>query len=161
MRPSHPWKSFPSPIFYPNEFGVAFGEALVQDHFLEQLQDVLGSITSEVMGRIVLKRWPTAWEALPASVKAGIKERVLEDIGKTVEPTMQELKVNIAMELFSGTEVEPSPASGVATPLGCGEVQAVRPLTGSRLRSPPFSPVDMGDMVGMAGRAAAAAGQRR
>jgi len=64
-------------------------------HFFETLDHVMGGVTAEVMERIMVKRWPKLWEAVPASVKAEVKVKILDDMKKSFVPMHQELKLNI------------------------------------------------------------------
>jgi len=60
-----------------------------------ELRDSVAEIASTVLERIMLKRFPTAWEAFPASVKVEIRDRVVDEAKKTMAPAMNEFKANI------------------------------------------------------------------
>lgn len=63
--------------------------------FFENLDNVMGSVITEVMDRLMEKRCPQFWAALPASVKAEVKVKILEDMKKSFGPMHDELKLNI------------------------------------------------------------------
>jgi len=72
-----------------------FMDRIEPAHFFQTLDNVMGSVTTEVMERIMVKRWPKLWEALPKSVKAEVKVKILEDMKKSFGPMHDELKLNI------------------------------------------------------------------
>jgi len=72
-----------------------FMDRIEPAHFFQTLDNVMGSVTTEVMERIMVKRWPNIWAALPASVKAEVKVKILEDMKKSFGPMHDELKQNI------------------------------------------------------------------
>merc|ERR1712070_432925 len=65
------------------------------EDFFSQLRDMLTSVSQGVLERVVQKRWPSLWAALPASVQTEIKDRVLEDVKKSLIPAFADLKQNI------------------------------------------------------------------
>jgi uncharacterized membrane protein YheB (UPF0754 family) len=72
-----------------------FMDRVEPEEFFSQLREMLTSISQEVLERVVQKRWPTLWAALPASVQTEIKEKVLEDVKKSLTPAFAELRNNI------------------------------------------------------------------
>lgn len=72
-----------------------FMDRIDPEEFFSSLQSTLSVIASEVLEQVVQKRWPTMWEALPNSVQLEIKEKVLEDVKKSLMPAMADLKQNI------------------------------------------------------------------
>lgn len=59
-----------------------FMHRITPESFFTKLQDSVGDIASTVLERIMLKRFPTIWGALPTSVKAELKEQILEETKK-------------------------------------------------------------------------------
>merc|ERR1719428_2711740 len=72
-----------------------FMDRVEPEEFFSQLRDMLTSVSQGVLDRVVQKRWPTLWAALPASVQTEIKDKVLEDVKKSLIPAFAELKQNI------------------------------------------------------------------
>lgn len=64
-------------------------------HFFQTLDTVMGTVTTEVMERIMIKRAPQLWAALPASVKAEVKVKILEDMKKSFGPMHDKIKQNL------------------------------------------------------------------
>jgi len=56
----------------------------------------MGIIVAEVMEKVVLKRWPTMWVALPNSVQIELKEKIMVDVKQSLGPALKELKKNIS-----------------------------------------------------------------
>jgi len=72
-----------------------FMDRIEPEHFFQALDNVMGSVTTEVMERIMVKRWPNMWAAVPASVKAEVKTKILEDMRETFKPMHEDIKRNI------------------------------------------------------------------
>jgi uncharacterized membrane protein YheB (UPF0754 family) len=72
-----------------------FIDRIDPEKFWSTLRDTIGLIVAEVMERVVTKRWPTMWAALPDSVRAEIKDKVMGDVKKSLAPTISELRTNI------------------------------------------------------------------
>lgn len=72
-----------------------FMDKVEPEHFFSTLQDVIGKISSEVLERVIMKRWPTLWAAFPASVQQELKLKVFEEVKKSFTPIFTELKRNI------------------------------------------------------------------
>merc|ERR1712100_603849 len=46
------------------------------EHFWEALRDTFGNCSAEVLKRIIMKRWPAVWDALPAQVWEELRSKV-------------------------------------------------------------------------------------
>jgi len=72
-----------------------FAERIDPDHFWANCQDVFGSVCTAVLEKIMIKRWPALWEALPANVREELTLKVCEETKNSFLPAMVELKGNI------------------------------------------------------------------
>lgn len=72
-----------------------FVDRIDAERFYSELQGSIATIAAETLERIVMKRWPTMWAALPKSVQEEIKEKVLADVKKGVLPAMDDVKKNV------------------------------------------------------------------
>eukprot|EP00439_Symbiodinium_sp_Y106_P086256 s8_g32.t1 len=65
-------------------------------HFFDALEDLMGGLCFQVLEKIMLKRLPTVWTALPSSVQHELKLKVLEDTKQSFGKAMVDLKTNIS-----------------------------------------------------------------
>ncbi|CAE8631222.1 unnamed protein product [Polarella glacialis] len=72
-----------------------FMDRVQPDHFFESLEGMMGELCSAIVERIMMKRWPTVWSALPSSVKSELKLKVLEDTKQTFGPALLDFRTNI------------------------------------------------------------------
>ena len=54
-----------------------FADRIDPNHFWESLQDVFGNVCSEVLKKIITKRWPAIWQALPPPVQEELTRKVI------------------------------------------------------------------------------------
>ena len=73
-----------------------FMDRIEPQHFFDALEDLMGGLCFQVLEKIMLKRLPTVWTALPSSVQHELKLKVLEDTKQSFGKAMVDLKTNIS-----------------------------------------------------------------
>ncbi|CAE7472969.1 unnamed protein product [Symbiodinium natans] len=73
-----------------------FMDRIEPQHFFDALEDLMGGLCFQVLEKIMRKRLPTVWSALPSSVQHELKLKVLEDTKQSFGQAMVDLKTNIS-----------------------------------------------------------------
>lgn len=72
-----------------------FADRIDPAHFWAELQDVMGSVCSEVLEKIIANRWPKLWAMLSEPVRKELGKKVEEETRDSFMPALAELKRNI------------------------------------------------------------------
>lgn len=70
-------------------------ERIEPDDFFRKLGPVLGNTCAAVMQRLAVKHCPQVWALLPASVRAELNQKVLEESQKMFRPIITDIKQNV------------------------------------------------------------------